>query len=108
MAGQRRDMRIRLEVPEFHASVAEVRQTATAIADARARASGQVDLLLGGWRGAAASEFAEAWEDWLRASASVSSGLAELADSLLHFQTDLTDRDGASASALSELARRLS
>lgn len=106
-AGQRRDMEIRVEVPEFHASVAEVRRTATALVDGRTRAAGEVALLLDGWRGAAASEFAEAWEVWLRASSAVASSLGELADALTQFQTDLSDRDATASSSLSALAGRL-
>lgn len=100
-------MEIRVEVPEFHASVAEVRRTASALVDVRTRAAGEVALLLDGWRGAAASEFAEAWEVWLRASAEVASSLGGLADALSSFQTDVADRDAAVSSSLSVLARRL-
>ena len=101
-------MTIRFEVPEFHASVAEVRRTAASLSEARARASGEVDLLLGEWRGAAATEFAEAWGVWLRASEDVASSLAGLADSLAMFQTDLRERDASAASSLSLLEGRLS
>jgi WXG100 family type VII secretion target len=101
-------MTIRFEVPEFHASVAEVRRTAASLSDLRARASGEVSLLLDGWRGAAAGEFAEAWDVWLRASAEVASSLAGLADTLALFQTDLSDTDITRASALTLLEGRLS
>jgi WXG100 family type VII secretion target len=101
-------MEIRFEIPEFHASVADVRRAASALTDARARAAGEVALLLDGWRGAAATEFAEAWEVWLRASSSVASSLGDLADSLTMFQTDLLDRDSTSASSLASLSQRLS
>jgi WXG100 family type VII secretion target len=101
-------MEIRFEVPEFHASVAEVRRTATALVDGRTRAAGEVALLLDGWHGAAASEFAEAWEVWLRSSSSVASSLAGLAEALLQFQTDVMSRDASAASSLSWLTGRLS
>ncbi len=101
-------MEIRFEVPEFHASVAEVRRTAAALVEGRTRAAGEVALLLDGWRGAAASEFAEAWEVWLRSSSEVATALAGLADSLQHFQTDVVTRDASAASSLSSLAERLS
>ena len=101
-------MTIRFTTPEFHASVAEVRRAAASLSDARARASGEVDLLLDGWRGAAATEFAEAWSTWLRASGDVASSLTSLADSLAMFQTDMSDRDADVASSLSLLERRLS
>jgi WXG100 family type VII secretion target len=101
-------MEIRFDTPEFHASVAEVRRSAASLTDARARAAGEVSLLLDGWRGAAATEFADAWEVWLRASSSVASSLGGLADALAMFQTDLLDRDSTSASSLASLSRRLS
>ncbi len=101
-------MTIHFSTPEFHASVAEVRRAAASLSDARARASGEVDLLLDGWRGAAATEFAEAWSTWLRASGDVASSLTGLADSLAMFQTDLADRDACAASSLAVLEGRLS
>jgi len=101
-------MEIHVDVPEFHASVAEVRRTAASLSEARARASGEVDLLLGEWRGAAAAEFAEGWSTWLQASEDVASSLASLADSLVLFRTDLSERDASAASSLSRLEGRLS
>lgn len=101
-------MTIRFTTPEFHASVAEVRRAAASLSEARARASGEVDLLLDDWRGAAATEFAEAWSTWLRASEDVASSLAGLADSLTMFHTDISDRDACSATSLALLERRLS
>jgi WXG100 family type VII secretion target len=101
-------MEIRFEVPEFHASVAEVRRTAASLAEARARASGEASLLLDGWRGAASAEFADAWEVWLRASAEVVSSLAGLADLLEAFRSDVLAQDESSASAVATLAGRLS
>jgi uncharacterized protein YukE len=100
-------MEIRFEIPEYHASVAEVRRSAASVVDARSRAAGEVSLLLDGWRGAAATEFAEAWEVWLRVSSAVASSLGDLADSLTMFETDLLDRDSMSASTLASLSPRL-
>ena len=65
-------------------------------------------LLLDGWHGAAATEFAEAWADWLDAAATVGSSLEGLADALVAFQGDLTTCDSSSAAALTALAGRLS
>jgi WXG100 family type VII secretion target len=101
-------MTIQFTTPEFHASIAEVRRAAASLSSTRSRAAGEVDTLLDGWDGAAATAFAEAWSDWLRASASVESALSGLADSLALFQTDVTQVDAASASSLSLLAGRLS
>jgi WXG100 family type VII secretion target len=101
-------MTIAFSEPEFHASVAEVRRTSACLRDARARASGEVADLLETWRGAAASEFADAWSDWLAASGSVASSLAGLADALEAFLDDFTTCDARSGSSLDVLARRLS
>ena len=101
-------MSIHFVHPEFHASVAEVRQTASALAASRTRAAGEVSRLLDGWHGAAATEFAEAWADWLAAAAAVASSLEGLADALVAFQGDLATCDSSSASALAALAGRLS
>jgi WXG100 family type VII secretion target len=100
-------MTIRIELPEFHASVAEVRSASAELSSARSRASGEVDLLLDGWHGAAATAFAEAWQTWLSSSREVSSGLAALAEALDGFQTDLASRDSLAADSLGRLAERL-
>ena len=101
-------MSIHLVHPEFHASVAEVRHTAEALTAARARAAGDVSLLLDGWHGAAATEFAEAWADWLEAAATVALSLEGLADALVAFQGDITTCDVSAASSLAALVGRLS
>ncbi len=101
-------MTIRIELPEFHASVAEVRRASAELCDARARAAGEVDLLLDGWHGAAAADFASAWETWLTSSRDVSSALAALAESLDGFQTDVVQRDELAGASLGRIAGRLS
>jgi len=100
-------MTIRFESPEFHASVAEVRNASAELSSARSRAAGEVDLLLDGWHGAAARAFAEAWETWLASSREVSSGLLALAESLDGFQTDVMAQDESASSSLRSLAERL-
>src|SRR4051794_21933620 len=101
-------MTIEFTTPEFHASVAEVRRAADRLSAARSRASGEVSRLLDGWHGAAATEFAEAWSDWLGCSASGAASLSGLADAMALFQTDVTLVDSASGSSLGALAERLS
>ena len=101
-------MTIRWEDPEFHASVADVRQACDAIAEARARASGQVsELLDGGWTGTAAEAFAEAWQDWLTASAAVAADLDALADVLAIVRRDLSEVDAVTTCGFDQLAGRL-
>ena len=101
-------MTIEFTTPEFHASVAEVRRAADRLSAARARASAEVSALLDGWHGAAATEFSEVWDSWLRSSAAVVTALSGLADALLLFQTDVLRVDSSSASSLDALAGRLS
>ena len=52
--------------------------------------------------------FAEAWTDWRVASSAVTTALAEIADSLELFHTDVTTCDDHATSGLLHLARRLS
>jgi WXG100 family type VII secretion target len=101
-------MTIRFTTSEFHASVAEVRRSATSLSSTRAHAADEVAVLLDGWHGAAATAFAEAWSDWLRCSREVESSLSGLADALALFQTDITLVDASSAGSVSRLAGRLS
>ena len=98
-------MTIGFSHPEFHASVAEVCHAATSIAEARAGAFGGVSVLLDGG-GGRRSEFAEAWSDWLRASASLRPPRA--GGSPGGVQGRHHDLDARSASALDVLTRRLS
>jgi WXG100 family type VII secretion target len=101
-------MTIQFTIPEFHASVADVRRAAASLSSTRSRAASEVATLLDGWNGAAATAFAEAWSDWLRCSVAVESALSGLADSLSLFQNKVTQVDDASAASLSLLAGRLS
>ena len=107
-AGQRWPMTIRFEPWEFHASIAEVRRSPDELADARRRATDDVHQLLDVWRGAAATEFADAWGRWVAAARDVESGLSSLADGLGALQTDLTQRDCDTAAGLVRLSGRLS
>ena len=101
-------MTIEFTTPEFHASMADVRRAAASLSSARSAAAADVATLLDGWHGAAATAFAEAWVDWLRASASVASDLDSLASALSMFQTDLLAVDDSASAGLDALTRRLS
>ena len=100
-------MTIQFTTPEFHASIADVRRAAESLGTSRVRAASDVASLLDGWHGAAAAAFAEAWSDWLTSAAYVESALARLAQSLLLFQTDITQVDETAGSATSVLKARL-
>ena len=101
-------MTIRFLTPELQAAIAEVRRAVDQLSNARARAADEVSTLLEGWHGAAASEFAEAWSEWLEASSSVVTWLSGLGDALALFQADIDVVDLSSSSALDALAGRLS
>lgn len=96
-------MTIRFERPEFHASVAEVRRAAESLTAARARASGEVDDLLGSWHGAAADAFAEGWADWLEAAAAVAGSLDGLSTALAQVLATFTTCDGSVATVVSSV-----
>ncbi|QIG41542.1 hypothetical protein G5V58_01040 [Nocardioides anomalus] len=96
-------MTIEFSRPEFHACVADVRRAGSDLSGARARAAGEVDALLDSWHGAAASAFADAWEDWLDSSARVASSLTGLAEGLSLFLSDAGAVDGAVSASLGAL-----
>lgn len=86
-------MTIRLEHPEFHASVADVRHATGSLGQARQRARVQVGLLLDSWHGRAARSFADAWSHWLDAADRLERSLGEVAEVLadVHEQATLVD-----------------
>ena len=101
-------MDIRLEHPEFRASVADLEHACDLIATARARASAHVGSLLDeSWSGRAAASFADAWEDWLAASDVVVRSLSSLAEVLGDVHGVITAVDTCNASALDRVAGRL-
>lgn len=92
----------------FRVAVADVRRAADLLRHDRDRVAREVDALLdGGWRGAAASSYAEAWSDWMRAAETVLGGLAAMADLLRAADADLADSDLTAGSALDVLTARL-
>ncbi|BBA90822.1 MULTISPECIES: WXG100 family type VII secretion target [Mycobacterium] len=68
-----------------------------------AELEGQVGDMLGGWRGAAGSAFASAWELWRRGAGEVQLGLSMLAESVGQAGAGYQANEAASARALREL-----
>jgi WXG100 family type VII secretion target len=92
--------RIRLDPSDFHASVADLQRACDDIEIARASARAKVAQLLdGGWSGPASEAFADAWSDWVRSSAVVSSELSGIAASLLAIRTSFMAADDSVASS---------
>lgn len=94
---------------ELRAAAAEAEAVLGELAQACDRGGAEVARLLdGGWSGAAATAFADAWGDWLAGAASVRAGLASLASGV-----DTSGRLAASAeasvlAAITRLEERLS
>ncbi|GAA1478244.1 hypothetical protein GCM10009623_26900 [Nocardioides aestuarii] len=73
-------MEIVLGYDELRAAAAEAEAVLGELTQACDRGEAEVARLLdGGWTGAAATAFADAWGDWLAGAASVRAGLAGLA-----------------------------
>jgi len=92
----------------FRSTVADVRRAADRLRADRDRVAHRVDGLLdGGWTGAAASMYAEGWEDWKRSAEAVLSGLAAMSELLDAAHADLEVTDVGSGSGLDRIAARL-
>jgi WXG100 family type VII secretion target len=92
----------------FRAAVGDLRRAADQLRDDRARVAGRADDLLGGgWRGVAASAWADGWADWTAAAARVLAALEAMGSLLEAAHEDLERADAAAAGSLGGLARRL-
>ena len=92
----------------FRAAVDDVRLAADRLRAERARASDRVEGLLGaGWRGVAATAYAEGWAAWTEASGRVLAALEEMAALLAAVDADLAATDGSAAGSIARLAARL-
>ena len=92
----------------FRATVADLRQAAELLRHHRDRAAREVEDLLGsGWRGRAATSYAEAWSDWRRAADDVLARLVAMATLLEAADARLVGSDVAGATALGRIHARL-
>jgi WXG100 family type VII secretion target len=72
------------------------------------RVSGQVrDLVGSGWSGAAAEQYAAAWDDWQRGSEQLLGALDALAELMGAVRTEIEEADDDSAQAARVLVSRL-
>jgi WXG100 family type VII secretion target len=101
-------MTISVSHDDFAAAITGVRAAASRLGGRRDRICREVDTLVdGGWHGAAADSFAEAWEDWRLAAQRVLAGLIEMGTLLDAAHRDLSERDEQSRLALEAVAGRI-
>ncbi|GAA2143380.1 hypothetical protein GCM10009844_15810 [Nocardioides koreensis] len=101
-------MTINVSHDDFATAVTDVSAAASRLGDRRDRICREVGTLLdGGWRGAAADSFAEAWEEWRRATQHVLDGLVAMGTLLDAAHRDLSDRDGQAHLRLDAVAARV-
>ena len=94
--------------PDFRAVVADVAAASDRLLADRDRVAHQVDVLLdGGWSGAAATSYAEAWSDWCTGAERVLDGLVAMGQLLGAVHLDLTERDLGAQSGMARLTARL-
>jgi WXG100 family type VII secretion target len=99
---------ITLDHQTFHAAIADVRRATAQLRDERDRLARQVDDLLDqGWRGTAASAYAEGWADWKLAAEAVLRGLGTMGDLLEAAHCDLLRTDLAAEASLDRVSARI-
>ena len=99
---------ITLDHTAFRAAVADVHAAADRLRDDRDRVAQEVDGLLdGGWSGAAATAYADGWDDWKQAAARVLAGLDTMGQLLEAAHVDLARSDVSSGDSIAQLAERL-
>ena len=99
---------LNVDHPTFRAAVADIAAATDRLRSDRDRVARQVDLLLdGGWRGPAATAYAEAWSDWCAGADRVLDGLATMGRLLDAVHGDLTEHDLGAHAGLDRLMARL-
>jgi WXG100 family type VII secretion target len=84
---------------------AATRSAAASLEAELAGLRGEVDAVLDGWRGVAASGFDRAWCEWLAGARGVQAGLDELAALVAGCAASYAAEDGSAAGALRLAAR---
>jgi WXG100 family type VII secretion target len=101
-------MELCVDHPAFRAAVADVAAASDRLRADRDRVAHQVEVLLdGGWSGAAATSYAEAWSDWCFGAEQVLEGLVAMGQLLDAVHLDLSERDLGAQSGLDRLTARL-
>jgi WXG100 family type VII secretion target len=101
-------MEIHLGYAVFAAARSQIDDAIAELTEARSCSSRQVGHLMdGGWSGAAADAFDDAWHDWLDGEAQVRGALELIASALSSTERDLIARDEDAAVGLATLRREV-
>lgn len=101
-------MEIALGYDAFRTAVEQLRDAATELEDQRTALAREVDGLLdAGWRGEAASSFAEAWDDWVSGADDVVGALTSLASAVAAAGRSLSRADERTGTTVDQLRGRL-
>ncbi|HEX6151108.1 WXG100 family type VII secretion target [Nocardioides sp.] len=88
------DSTLRLGYDAFAVARSQVRDAVAALQETTSQSRRQVERLMdGGWSGAAADSFDNAWQDWLTGAARVRGALEDIEAALISTERDLTARD---------------
>lgn len=99
-------MQIHLGYDAFAVALAQIHDTTAELAEAQARTSRQVGHLMdGGWSGAAADAFDDAWREWLAGAQQVREALEQIETALASSERDLIARDDDAVTQLAALRR---
>lgn len=101
-------MTIHLVHAAMRTAIGDVTRARDLLADQRVRADQRMSGFLGGgWTGAAADSFADAWADWKVAADRVEGGLDAMQQLLDAAHRDLTVQDDDSQRALDQISQRI-
>lgn len=101
-------MQIHLGYDAFAAARSQVNHAVVELAEARSRTCRLVAHLMdGGWSGAAADTFDEAWHDWLAGEAQVCEALERIESALTSTERDLAARDEDAVVRLATLSQEV-
>jgi WXG100 family type VII secretion target len=101
-------MEIRLGYDAFAAARSQVSTAIAELTEARSRTSRQVGHLMdGGWSGAAADAFHDAWQDWLAGEAKIREALELIESALSSTERDLIARDEDAVVRLATLGQEV-
>jgi ESAT-6 family protein len=91
----------------FRMTVAQIEAAALRLRHDRDTVSGQVEALLDGWRGAAATAYGEGWTEWRDGADLVLAGLEAMVRLLGAVEVSFVETDGGRETAIGRIAARL-
>jgi WXG100 family type VII secretion target len=101
-------MELLLGYAALREAVGEVGSAVDVLDEACRRSAADVERLLdGGWRGAAADAFAEAWSEWLTGAGEVRAALASIGDAIADSHRLAAAADTVTTSELAGLHERV-